>query len=316
MQILITGARGFVGRHLTTYLQKHTPDAILHGTSFNYAQVSDEMTFHQLDLKNPGEVNTLIERLRPDAIYHLAAQAFVPRSFEDPWETLENNIRAQLNMLQACLKAEITPRILIVSSAEIYGIVAEEHLPATEETQFRPNNPYSVSKVTQDMLGLQYYLCHQLPVLRARPFNHFGPGQNERFVAPAFATQITRITAGLQPPLIEVGDLTPKRDFTDVRDIVHAYHLIMEKGTPGEAYNVASGKAVSIQYLLEVMIEKSGIPIDVVVDEKRLRKSDNPVSYGDYAKLANQTGWHPEIPFEQSIADILDDCHQRVHQHQ
>lgn len=314
MRTLITGASGFVGGHLVRYLQDALPHHELHGTCLTDTPSAGNITLHTIDLKDPGSVYQLIKNVRPECIYHLAAQAFVPTSFAAPWETLENNIRGQLNIFQVCLQLNLYPTILIISSAEIYGIVAPHELPLTENAALRPNNPYSVSKVAQDMLGLQYFLSHDLPILRARPFNHFGPGQSTNFVAPAFASQISRIESGEQPPVIEVGDLSSKRDFTDVRDIVRAYHLIMEKGTPGEAYNIASGKALSIQYLLDTMIETSGLSIEVVVDEKRLRKADTPISQGDYTKLANQTGWRPHIPFEQSIADILQDCRQRVHQ--
>jgi len=315
LQVLITGAGGFVGNHLASHLHSINPDATLYGTtrhgSPQTAHPRITKTF-QIDLKNYDLVRDMLNECQPDRIYHLAAQAFVPRSFEDPWETLENNIRAQLNLIQACLELDIRPRMLIISSAEIYGAVNTDQMPMAEDTSIRPTNPYSVSKVTQDMLGLQFYLSHQMPIMRARAFNHIGPGQNTRFVAPAFANQIAKIEAKQQEPFIYVGNLEAQRDFTDVRDIVRAYHLIIEKGKLGEAYNVASGKAYSIQYLLDTLLSYSNINIEVRVDADRLRPVDVPVIRGDNSKLNNDTGWQPTVSFEETLKDVLEDCRQRI----
>ena len=314
MRVLITGAGGFVGHHLAAHLQRAAPDARLFGTVFSPAEtVSAAITQRfQLDLRDGEAVRRLLRECRPAAIYHLAAQAFVPRSFEAPWETLENNIRSQLNIIQACLQLKMQPRILIVSSAEIYGAVEAHELPIAEDGAIRPTNPYSVSKVTQDMLGLQFYLSHQLPIMRARPFNHIGPRQNPRFVAPAFATQIARIEAQQQAAVIYVGNLQARRDFTDVRDIVRAYHLIIAKGQPGAAYNVASGRAYSIQHLLDVLLGMSAVPIEVRVDPARLRPVDVPEIRGDASRLQRDAGWQPAWRFEETLQDVLADCRQRI----
>ena len=316
MPILITGAGGFVGNHLAAYLNGATPDARLVGTTlFPSERVHPAVAEnHLIDLKDAAQVRGLLADCRPDAIFHLAAQAFVPRSFEAPWETLENNILAQLNVIQACLSLDLRPRVLVVSSAEIYGSVAPEQLPLAEDTEIRPTNPYSVSKVAQDMLALQYYLSHDLPIMRARPFNHIGPGQNDRFVAPAFAMQIAKIEEGLQEAVIYVGNLTAKRDFTDVRDIVRAYSMIIDRGQPGETYNVSSGEARSIRDMLDILLGLSEIDIEVRVDRKRLRPVDVPEIRGDAAKLREDTGWQPAIAFEQTLQDVLADCRQRVRQ--
>lgn len=314
MRVLITGATGFVGNHLTTHLHTSHPDAIIYGTKLFDTEKSNQHieTTYRIDLKDYKRVRDMLAECQPDFIYHLAAQAFVPRSFEDPWETLENNIRSQLNLIQACLELDIRPRMLIISSAEIYGAVDAAKMPITVDTPMRPTNPYSVSKVTQDMLGLQFFLSHDLPIMRARAFNHIGPGQNPRFVAPAFATQIAKIEVNQQEPFIYVGNIEAQRDFTDVRDIVRAYQLITEKGQPGQAYNVASGKAYSIQYLLDTLLSYSDIEIEVRVDEDRLRPVDVPVILGDYSQLNHDTGWKPTIPFEGTLKDVLDDCRQRI----
>ncbi|KXK50443.1 MAG: GDP-6-deoxy-D-mannose reductase [Anaerolineae bacterium] len=270
----------------------------------------DGVTCYEVDLCRPAAVVELIAEVRPDHIYHLAGQAFVPQSFIDPWDTIENNVRGQLNVILACLKADIRPRLLITSSAEIYGEV--KTFPTDETTPLMPTSPYSVSKAAQDQLAYQYFVSHDMPTLRIRAFNHIGPGQSDRFVAPAFAMQIARIEAGLQEPVINVGDLTARRDFTDVRDVVRAYSLLMKHGVAGEAYNVASGVAHSIQHLLDMLVSLSSQRIEVRVDPNRLRPSPIPVLQGDASKLRHATGWAPQIPFESSLRDVLEDCRARI----
>jgi len=312
VRVLITGINGFVGSHLAQHLI-HADGALeLHGTVFNSDETSEDFTSHQIDLRDEQNVKELIAEIKPDNIYHLAAQAFVPRSFADPWETIENNVRSQLNLILGCIAADICPRFLAITSAEIYGVVEPSEVPMDEQFRLHPTSPYSVSKIAQDMLAQQYYISHKLPIMRARPFNHFGPGQNERFVAPAFALQIAKIEAGLQEPVIEVGDLSARRDFTDVRDIVSAYRLILEQGTPGEVYNVASGVAHSIQHLLNTLIDLVPQSIDVRIDKERLRPVDIPVLQGNATKLQEETGWAPTYNFQQTLEDVLDDCRARV----
>ena len=314
MRILITGASGFVGRHLAQHLLESNPGTDIRGTTLPDLpyELQTDVTFFEVDLKNADQVDMLVKEYCPDHVYHLAAQAFVPRSFEAPWETLENNILAQLNVIQACLRAEIKPRMLIVSSAEIYGPVEPEQLPLAEDASLRPTSPYSVSKIAQDMLGLQYHLSHDFPIIRARAFNHIGPGQDQRFVAPDFALQIARIEVGQAPSVMAVGDLAAQRDFTDVRDIVRAYRMIVENGCPGDVYNVCSGKTYSIQSLLDTLLEYSTAKISVVVDQNRLRPASLPVLRGDSTRLRNATGWQPQISFEQTLYDVLEDCRQRI----
>jgi GDP-4-dehydro-6-deoxy-D-mannose reductase len=194
----------------------------------------------------------------------------------------------------------------VIGSNEEYGAPQPDELPQTEESPLRPNNPYAVSKVAQDFLGLQYYLAYGLPVVRVRPFNHTGPGQSPRFVVPAFASQIARIEAGLQEPVMRVGNLDAARDFSDVRDIVRGYHLAVTKGEPGEVYNLASGRPQSVRGLLETLLGYSQVKIRVEIDPERYRPVDVPVAYGSAEKFRQRTGWMPQIPFEQTLRDTLE----------
>lgn len=314
MRILVTGAGGFAGQHLVRYLSRIYPAADIYGTLFR-AEIASPVSgvnYTRIDLCQPEAVNRLVEQIQPEVIYHLAGQSSPARSFKSPWDTLETNLRAQLNVLQACVDISLFPRILVISSAEVYGAVKPDELPLRETSPLRPHSPYSLSKITQDMMGWQYFLSYQLPVIRVRAFNHTGPGQQEHFVVATFAMQIARIEAGLQPPVIRVGNLSARRDFTDVRDTVRAYHWLIEKGISGEVYNVASGRTYAIQWILNMLVSFSAAPVSIQMDTDRLRPSDIPIIQGDFSRLHEATGWHPEIPFEQTLRDILDDCRQRI----
>ncbi|QPC80881.1 GDP-mannose 4,6-dehydratase [Phototrophicus methaneseepsis] len=314
MRVLITGATGFVGQHLSTYLKQVDPDVVLHGTSYNVSDIppADGIQYHQVDLRQADVVQELINTVQPDEIYHLAAMASSAASFKEPWPTLEANIHIQLNLLEACRTLPASPRIVVSSSATIYGPTTPEEQPLDEAADFRPTNTYSLSKITQDMMGLQYFLMYQMPIIRARAFNHLGPGQGETFVAPDFALQIARIEANQQAPIMKVGNLSAARDFTDVRDVAKAYVALMKKGQAGTAYNIASNNAYSIQHLLDTLLSFSDTAIEVVTDPDKLRPVDIPEVRGDYSRLQQDTGWQPDITFEQSLRDLLDDCRQRV----
>jgi len=309
LRALITGAGGFVGGHLCDYLLAHT-DWELVGTVYpappdETRPATSRLRLRYADLRDPEGVEALLSQVQPDRIFHLAAQSFVPASFKDPWETLENNIRAELNVLEAVRRSGSKAWVLVVGSNEEYGAPAPGELPQTEESPLRPNNPYAVSKVAQDFLGLQYHLAYGVPVVRVRPFNHTGPGQSPRFVVPAFARQIARIEAGLQEPVMEVGNLDAARDFTDVRDIVRAYHLALTRGEPGAVYNLASGRPRSVRSVLEMLLSLSRADIHVEQDTSLYRPVDVPVVYGSAEKFHRRTGWEPEIPFEQTLQDTL-----------
>lgn len=308
MQALITGAGGFVGGHLCSYLLNET-DWDLTGTVFDPSASqrteNPRLQLRPADLRDPSTVTSLLEETHPTIIFHLAAQSSVPTSFSDPWETLENNLRSQLNLLEAVRQSGREVTFLVIGSNEEYGAPRPEELPQTEQSPLRPTNPYAVSKVGQDYMGLQYYLTYDLSVVRVRPFNHTGPGQSTRFVAPAFASQIARIEAGLQEPVMSVGNLAASRDFTDVRDIVRAYHLAVTEGEPGEVYNLASEQPHAIETLLDILLGFSDVDIQVEKDPERYRPADVPVVYGSAEKFRSRTGWVPQIPFEQTLHDTL-----------
>ena len=323
MRVLITGAGGFVGGHLAAYLaspsapstEKEVPE--LHGTILKHerrpALNALGVILHQVDLCDQDAVRTVLDTVRPDRIYHLAGQAYVPLSFEQPWNTLETNIRAPLNLLQSVHDLKLTEtRVLVVGSAEMYGSARPDQMPLTETTPFAPSSPYSVSKIAQDMLALQFYLSYRIHTVRVRSFNHIGPGQSDRFAVSAFASQIARIELGQIEPVVYVGDLSAERDLTDVRDVVRAYYLALEHGSAGAVYNVCSGVTYPMRLVLDRMIDLSLRPVAVEIDPKRLRPIDIPRLLGDCSALRIQTGWQPTIALEQTLSDVLDDWRQRL----
>ena len=309
MRILITGAGGFAGSHLADELLKHMEPEVwgVLLTPEKPHYLDQRVKTVTANLCDPAEVRQLLAVIQPDRIYHLAAQAFVPQSWADPWHTLENNIRIQLNILVSCLQTGLTQtRVLAVGSNEEYGRLPLDELPATEQSPLRPDSPYGVSKIAQDFLGQSYFLSHGLPVVRVRPFNHIGPRQNRRFVAADFAHQIAAIERGDRPPVIKVGNLQAARDFTDVRDVARAYVAALEKGQPGEVYNIASGVARPIRSILTGLLAHSPATVAIEVEAEKLRPSDTPRQVGDAGKLRTATGWRPAIRFQQTLKDILD----------
>lgn len=307
--ILVTGAGGFVGRHLVAHLLEQG-DGPLVGLAKPDAVPSDlpgQVRVLEVDLTDQAAVRRAVQETKPAFVYHLAAQASVADSHADPLGTLFNNIGSQLNLLQALVEASDQPRVLVVGSNEEYGLVQPDELPVRETNELRPLSPYAVSKVAQDLLGFQFFKTHGLPIVRARPFGHTGPGQEPRYVMPAFARQVARIEAGLQAPVLSVGDLSVCRDYSDARDIVRAYRLLLHQGEPGEVYNVGSERAISIQSILDGLLALSEVKVRVEVDPARLRPSEAPTQYCDCSKLRARTGWRPLIPFEQTVAEVLAD---------
>jgi len=315
LRTLITGISGFVGSHLTEYLLAHTDWQIagtVYGRLDNIAHLRDRLTLFPAELSHLEVVRFIVEETQPDYIFHLAAQPIPSLSRHDPWFTLENNIRAQLNVLEAVAQLGLACRVLVVGSSEEYGVIDPAHLPVNEDAPLRPTSPYAVSKVTQDLLGLQYWLCNQVDAVRVRPFNHIGPRQRRGFVAPDFASQIAEIEAGLRPPLMTVGTLDVARDFSDVRDIVRGYHLALTQGKPGEVYNLGAGEAHTVRELLTTLLEAAAVPIEVAQDETRARAVDVSRVVADCSRIASDTGWQTQIPFHQSLHDVLDYWREQV----
>ncbi|VAW35984.1 UDP-glucose 4-epimerase [hydrothermal vent metagenome] len=314
MRIFITGATGFAGSHLVENLiaQGHQLFSLVHkATSHQPLLQHENVTPIVGDLLQQETLETAVAQAKPDVVYHLAGQAYPARSWQQPGLTLAVNSVGTANLLQAVVN-QGRPRVLIVTSAEIYGEVQAEDLPISEQTPPAPNHPYGISKWMAGLLVPLYWQRYQLPVVEARPFNHIGPHQALGFVVPDFASQLAAIKLGQRPNTMRVGNLQAMRDFTDVRDVVRAYMLLAEKGQPGESYLICSGKPVKIEAILQKLIELVDVEVAVGTDPKRMRPSDTPCLYGSYAKIQKQTGWQPQIGLEQSLKDILADWAERL----
>ncbi len=303
LRVLITGADGFVGRYLTAELRAAGWEV--------WGMVRAPVDLGDLpvvvaDLEDRASLGRAVREVHPQALVHLAAQTHVPTAFRDPEGTYRVNVLGQLRLLEEVRRLDPPPRTLIVSSAEVYGPVRPEELPLSEDAPLRPANPYAVTKAAQDLMGLQYFLSYRLPVIRARPFNHLGPGQRPDFVASAFARQVAEAELGLRDPVVRVGNLEARRDFTDVRDVVRAYRLLLEKGEPGEVYNVGSGRSHSIRWILETLIRLARVEVRVEVDPELLRPVDVPDKVCDARRLRERTGWSPQIPLERTLEEMLD----------
>lgn len=290
MRALITGGKGFVG----TWLEAHL------------SACGDEVTVidNEVDVTDGRAVRVAMDDAGPEAVYHLAALTHVGRSWEDPDAVLQVNAVGTLHVLDAARASDPLPRVLLVSSAEVYGAVDEADLPVGEDAPLAPVTPYAASKVAAEYLGVQAHLAHGLPVVRARPFNHVGPGQGPGFVVPALAQRIVEAGRSGQTA-VGVGNLSAQRDLTDVRDVVRAYRLLVEKGAPGAVYNVCSGKALSIRSVAERLLELAGTALELVTDPELVRPVDVPVVRGDPATIRTVTGWEPEIGLDQTLADVL-----------
>jgi len=258
------------------------------------------------DISDSSSMRRLVAGLRPDRIFHLAAQSFVPSSWDAPAQTLELNIIGQVNLFEAIRDAGIDPLVHVAGSSEEYGLVLPDEVPMKESNPLRPLSPYAVSKVAQEHLSWQYYKSYDLRAVVTRGFNHTGPRRGEMFATSTFAKQIAQIEKGLKPPVIDVGDLESKRDWTDVRDTVRGYWLSLERGEPGEVYNIGSGVCRTCDEMLHTLLRHTSHHIDVRVDPSRLRPSDVKILWADATKFRDQTGWLPEIPFEKTMNDLLD----------
>ena len=299
--LFITGLSGFVGQHIQSRLGRND-------SAWQLLPAASPF-----DLTDPQSLVDLWPQM-PDAVIHLAGQTFVPEAFRDPARTFEINLLGTLNLLQALRARGFKGPFLYVSSGDVYGQVDEPALPITEQQPPCPRNPYAVSKLSAEYLSLQWGLSEGWPVLVARPFNHIGTGQKDSFVIASAARQINRIKQGLQAPQLEVGDIDVTRDFLDVDDVVSAYFALLEKGTPGQVYNICSGHEQSIRSLIEQLGDLAEVELQLVQDPARMRRADQRRVCGSHLRLAQTTGWTPQISIQQSLRAILSDWETRVRQ--
>lgn len=342
MRVLITGITGMAGSHLAEYLiargdvevygiyrwrsRLDNLDDLRAQGKLNLLEgqlIPDQRTLQRYvrpgtvtvlegDLTDASSVRRVIGAVRPDRIFHLAAQSFVPTSWHAPQQTISTNVLGQLNLFEAIRDARLDPVVHVAGSSEEYGKVYPDELPIKETNPLRPLSPYAVSKVAQEMLAYQYHMSYGLKTIVTRGFNHTGPRRGPLFVTSSFARQIAEAEAGLREPVLLVGDLGSRRDWTDVRDVVRAYWLATEKCMPGEVYNVGSGTARTVGEMLDILLKYARVSVEVRQDPTRLRPSDVTLLQGDTSKFQAATGWTPQIPFEQTMLDLLDYWRARV----
>ena len=302
---LIIGAAGFVGNYLIDHIQNDCMWSIAVTKMAHEVIEKQGIKIYDLDIMDKDAVTVLLKENCPDYIFHLAAQSSVALSWKNPGLTVDVNIKGSLNILDAIRELDYMPRVLLIGSGEEYGYVKKEEIPIDEQTTLRPGNIYAATKACQNMIGGIYAKAYSMDVMMVRAFNHVGPNQAPLFVVADFCKQVAEIERGEKPPVIRVGNLTAKRDFSDVRDVVRAYTMLMNSGIAGETYNVGSGNAIAIQEILDAIIELSGKEIAVQIDTARLRPVDVPLIEADITKLTETTGWKPEIALKRTIKETL-----------
>lgn len=313
---LITGITGFAGSHLAELLL--TQGFEVHGIkrprsrTENIAHIEKDLVLREADIRDSSSMGRTIREISPRYIFHLAAQTYVPLSWEAPEETLTTNLMGTLNVLEAVREGKLDTVIQVAGSSEEYGKVLPEETPITEDNDLRPMSQYGVSKVAADMLARQYHMSFGLQTVVTRAFNHTGPRRGDVFATSNFAKQIVEIERGKKDPIIRVGNLEAIRDFTDARDTVKGYLLAVEKCKYGDVYNICSGNGVRIGDMLNTLLNLSDVEIKVQQEESRMRPSDVPLLYGDYTKFKEKTGWQPIIPFVSTMRDLLDYWRERV----
>lgn len=344
MRVLITGITGMVGSFLAEYLTDHHPEVEVFGTfrwrskldnldqlrargklnvldegqritdeaSLRRAARPNRVTIIDCELQDASAVRHVIRAVRPDRVFHLAAQSFVPTSWNAPGSTLQNNIQSQVNLFEAIREAKLDPIVHVAGSSEEYGLVYPDEAPIKETNPLRPLSPYAVSKVAQETLATQYFRSYGLKTIVTRGFNHTGPRRGQVFVTSSFAKQIAQIEAGLQDPVLLVGDLSSRRDWTDTRDMVRAYWLATERAEPGDVYNTGRGSCISVEQMLNIQLAHARVPITIERDPSRMRPSDVALLWANVDKFRSRTGWEPTIPFEQTMADLLAYWRERV----
>ncbi len=312
-KILITGITGFAGSFLAEYLVDKAPEDVIIGTYLsdrsleNIEQIKNNLHLVKVDLTDFSAVSSLIETNRPDIIYHLAAISTVSDSYRNPSLVISNNASAQINLFESLRRQNLSnTKVIVISSANVYGQVKKEDLPINENTPLNPDNPYAVSKITQDFIALQYFLAYKMPIIRLRPFNHLGPRLNTEISLSYFAQQIAKIENKQIEPVLAVGNITTKRDFTDVHDMVRGYVLAAEYGVPGEVYNIGSGQSYEIGSLLDKLLKMSQSRIEIKADPTKMRPSDIPELVCDATKFKDLTGWETEIDIDTTLKELLE----------
>jgi GDP-4-dehydro-6-deoxy-D-mannose reductase len=305
-KVFITGIGGFAGSHLSEFLLRK--DLEIFGTDLRKKNsgTTQKVTTYTVDLTDYEGVAKTLVQVCPDYIVHLAALTSPAKSFSSPYQTLENNIKAEINLLEAVKKENIKARILIIGSGDEYGLINPKDNPINENQPLNPTSPYAVSKITQDFLALQYALAYKMDIVRVRPFNHIGARQNPSFVVSAFAKQIAEIEKGLTKPEINVGNLSTVRDFTDVKDMVAAYYLALSQGKIGEVYNLGSGIGYKMEEVLNLLLSQARKKITIHEDKTLFRPIDNPILVCDAGKFKKLTGWTPKINLTDSLGSVLD----------
>lgn len=296
-RLLVLGGTGFVGSHIKSILSSKY-DVYLSG--------------REVDVRNAERVHELVARQMPEEVMHLAAVTTVVESFQNPSETYEINFGGTLNLLMALRQCHFKGRVLYVGSSQVYGSPLVGELPVTEESPLRPMNPYAVSKIAAEALCYQWSQTEKFEIVMARPFNHIGPGQSERFAIADFARQVAEIRLGRRKSVLQVGDIDETRDFTDVRDVVRAYAALLKNGRNGNVYNVCSGVERSVRSLIEHLIALANVDVQVEQDASRMRPAELRRLWGSFTKLQTDTGWQPQIKVEQSLADIMNDWEKKL----
>jgi GDP-mannose 4,6-dehydratase len=320
MRALITGITGFVGSHLAEMILEEHPDWEVHGTKRwrspreNISNIEGKIQLHDCDLTDLTSLIRVLDEVKPDRIFHLAAQSYVMMSYRAPTATIDTNVNGTINLFEAIRTLGQDPLIHACSSSEVYGQVRDEDIPIREDTPFRPASPYAVSKVGEDMAGYMYHHAYGLKIIRTRMFTHSGARRGEVFVDSAFARQIARIEAGVQEPVLVVGNLDSVRTFADVRDVVHAYWMLLEKCPPGEVYNIGGESTMTIREMLDMLLDMTDLKekIEVRVDPALLRPADVTNQVPSSQKFKEATGWEPKIPYSETLRDMLEYWRERA----
>ena len=303
MKALITGIDGFVGNYLAAILLENGYE--VYGTSIIPNYKKENIKIFDMDLLDKNKVLEVISEVKPNKVFHLAGQSAVGLSWKEPTLTFNINVNGTINLLEAIREKIVDTKILIIGSSDQYGVIKEQDCPINENQKQNPQTPYGISKKTQEEVALLYSKVYNMNIIIARPFNHIGPGQNKNFVVPDFASKIVDIERGADP-VIKVGNLDTYRDFTDVRDIVRAYVLLLEKGNIGEIYNVGSGSAIRVQEILDKLINLSKLPISIEIDPDKFRPIDVPLVLCDNSKIKSDTGWVPGISIDETLKETLE----------